>query len=112
VIALKEMHQGLDYRLYKIYIWGGLPLIVIQIMVSVLIFDATSLPSPQPFLVILGPLLLWITGIYLYWWWVFLFKGKRELAELSRVQRQEVPGIKSLRTWTHCTRPWRSTVEM
>jgi hypothetical protein len=94
-----KLHQGLDYRLYKIYIWGGLALVVVHILVSTLVFDAHGLPGPKAFLVIAGPMLLWIAGIYLYWWWVFLFKGNRELEELSQAQREGVPSIKALRTW-------------
>jgi hypothetical protein len=96
---LKQLHQGLDYRLYKIYVWGGIALIVVHIFVSTLMFDALSLPGPQVFLLLAGPLLLWFAGILLYWWWVFLFKGNRELEELSQAQGQEVPGIKALRSW-------------
>jgi hypothetical protein len=96
---MKQFHQGWDYRLYRIYVWGGLALIVVHIFVSTLIFDALSLPGPQAFLVIAGPLLLWFAGILLYWWWVFLFKGNRELEELSQTQGQRVPGIKSLKSW-------------
>ena len=94
---MKQLHQGLDYRLYKIYIWGGLALIVVQILVSVLVFDALSLPGSQVFLVLIGPMMLWFAGILLYWWWVFLFKGNRELEELG--QGQGIPGIKSLKSW-------------
>jgi hypothetical protein len=97
---MKQLHQGLDYRLYKIYIWGGLPLIVAQILVSTLVFDALSLPGPQAFLLIIGPLILWFAGIVLYWWWVFLFKGNGELEELSQAQGQGVPGIKALKSWS------------
>lgn len=96
---MKQLHQGLDYRLYKIYIWGGAALIVVQILVSTLVFDALSLPGPKASRVILGPMLLWLAGILLYWWWVFLFKGNRELEELSQAQGQGVPGIKALRSW-------------
>ena len=96
---MKQLHQGLDYRLYKIYVWGGLALVVIYIFVSTLIFDALSLPGPQVFLVLGGPMLLWFAGILLYWWWVFLFKGNRELKELSHAQGQGIPGIKALRSW-------------
>jgi hypothetical protein len=98
-IMMKRLHQGLDYRLYKIYVWGGLPLIAVQILVSTLVFDALSLRGPQAFLVLAGPLLLWLAGIFLYWWWVFLFKGNRDLAELSQAQGQGVPGIKALKSW-------------
>jgi hypothetical protein len=64
--VMEQLHQGLDYRLYKIYIWGGLPLLVIYIVVATLVFDALDLPGPQVFLVLAGPLLLWIAGIFLY----------------------------------------------
>jgi hypothetical protein len=97
---LKELHQGLDYRLYKIYTWGGLALIVAYIVISTLLFDALSLPGPQVFLLLAGPMLLWFAGILLYWWWVFLFKGNSELVELSQAQGQAVPAIKSLKSWS------------
>jgi len=95
-----RLHQGLDYKLYKIYIWGGLPLIVVHMLVSTLVFDILDLPGPQMVLVLLGPFLLWFAGILLYWWWVFLFKGSGELEELSRAQGQGVPGIKALKSWS------------
>ena len=96
---MKQLHQGLDYRLYKIYIWGGLALVVVHILVSTLVFDVLDLPNPRMFFVLLGPFLLWFAGILLYWWWVFLFKGNRELEELSQTQGQGVPGIKALKSW-------------
>ena len=96
---MKQLHQGWDYRLYKIYVWGGLALLVVYIFASTLVFDTLSLPGPQAFLLLAGPLLLYFAGILLYWWWVFLFKGNRELAELSQEQEQGVPGIKALKSW-------------
>jgi len=97
---MKQLHQGLDYRLYQIYIWGGLALIVVQILVSTLVFDVLALPGSQGFLVLISPFLLWFAGIILYWWWVFLFKGNGELEELGRAQGQGVPGIKALKSWS------------
>jgi hypothetical protein len=96
---MKRLHQGLDYTLYKIYVWGGLPVIVIQILVSVLVFDAMELPTPQPFLVIMGPTLLWLAGIFLYWWGVFIFKGRHEWEEWKETPSQGVPLIKALKSW-------------
>jgi hypothetical protein len=96
---MKLLHQGLDYKLYKIYIWGGASLIVVYIVASTLIFDALSLPGPKVFLVLGGPLMLWFAGIVLYWWWVFLFKSNKELEELAQVQEKGFPGIKSLKSW-------------
>jgi len=63
---MKQLHQGLDYRLYKIYIWGGAPLLVAHILVSTLVFEAHGLPGPQAFRVIAGPMWLWIASIHLF----------------------------------------------
>jgi len=35
----------------------------------------------------------------LYWWWVFLFKGNKELQELAQSPREGFPGIDSLKNW-------------
>jgi hypothetical protein len=96
---VKQLHEGLDYRLYKIYIWGGLALVVVHIVVSTLVFDTLSLPGPQVFLRMFLPPMLYFAGILLYWWWVFLFKGNRDLSELSQEQVQGVPAIKTLKSW-------------
>ncbi|MBN1137913.1 MAG: hypothetical protein JXM73_15090 [Anaerolineae bacterium] len=97
---MNGLHQGLDYKLYKIYVWGGLFLIVVHIVVSTLVFDALNLPGSRVFLLLAGPMLIWFAGILLYWWWVFLFKGNRELNELGRAQGQRVPGIQVLKSWS------------
>jgi len=96
---MKQLHEGLDYTLYKIYIVGGIASYVVWVFVSTLVFDALSLPGPLPFAMIIIPLMLWVAGILLYWWWVFLFKGSRELEELVEVQEKGIPGIKSLKSW-------------
>jgi hypothetical protein len=97
---MDELHQGLDYKLYKIYIWGGLPLIVVHILVSTLVFDILDRPGSHGFLVLMGPFLLWFAGILLYWWWVFLFKGNGELEALRQAQGPGIPGIQALRSWS------------
>ena len=95
---MKQLHEGLDYTLYKIYIVGGLAFYVVWVFISTLVFDVLSLSGPLPFFMIIVPLMLWIAGILLYWWWVFLFKG-RELEELVEMREKEFPGIKSLKSW-------------
>lgn len=95
----KRLHEGLDYRLYQIYVWGGLALVVVYLVVSLLVLDTLSLPGRQMFLRLFLPVALYLAGILLYWWWVFLFKGNRELAELSREREQQVPGIQALKSW-------------
>ena len=96
---MKQLHEGLDYKLYQIYIWGGLPLIVIYIVVAVLVFDTPGVPGSRGFLVTIGPMVIWFAGILLYWWWVFLFKGNKELKELAQAQDEGVPSISSLKSW-------------
>ncbi len=95
---MKQLHSGWDYTLYKVYIWGGLPLLVIYIVVVALTLDMHNLLSTAG-LFITVPLMLWVTGILLYWWWVFLFKGNKELEELARSPGEGLPGIKSLKNW-------------
>jgi hypothetical protein len=96
---VKQLHQGWDYRLYKVYIWGGLALVVGFIVVSTLVLDGLNLPGPQRVLLLFGPIVLWFGGVLLYWWWVFLFKGNRDLEALSQAQEPGVPGIKALKSW-------------
>jgi hypothetical protein len=99
-VNLKHLHEGWDYRLYKIYIWGGLPLLVIYIVTASLILDRRNQfdTAIGPWIII--PLVSWVSGIMLYWWWVFLFKGSTDLEELGQAQRQGVPDIKSLKSWS------------
>jgi len=96
---MKRLHEGLDYKLYKIYIWGGLPLLVIYFFVAGLILESRNQlgPAGGPFIII--PLMLRFGGILLYWWWVFLFKGNKELEELAQSSGGDFPGIKSLKNW-------------
>lgn len=96
---MNQLHEGLDYTLYKIYIWGGLALVVAFIVVSVLVFDVPSLPDPWSFLTLFCPIVLYVGGILLYWWWVLLFKGNKELEALRDVPREGVSEIKALQSW-------------
>jgi len=96
---LKQLHEGLDYTLYKIYVWGGLPLLVIYIVVTALILESRNQLGPAGGPLIFIPLMLWLGGILLYWWWVFLFKGNKELRELAQSPRGGFPGIDSLKNW-------------
>ena len=96
---MKVSHEGLDYKLYKIYTWGGLAVLVIYIFIAGLILDSRDQlgTAGGPYIVI--PLIIWFSGIMLYWWWVFLFKSKKELKALTETPKSDFPGIKSLKTW-------------
>jgi hypothetical protein len=97
---MRRLHEGLDYKLYQIYIWGGLFLVAANILVRALTVEEADLATKRMFLVLLGPFLIWFAGVLLYWWWVFLFKGNRDLRRLSQAQHQGVPGIKALKSWS------------
>ena len=95
-----KIHQGLDYKLYKVYIWGGLPILVIYLIIAIIVFEAPNLPGPQTFLTLFLPIMIWIAGIFLYWWWVFLFKDRLELEGVEQDQQRGIPGIGSLKNWS------------
>lgn len=94
-----QNQTDLDQKLYKIYVWGGLPLVVIYIVIAVLVFDTPGVPGSIGFLVTVGPMLIWFAGILLYWWWVFLFKGNKELEKLALAKDEGIPSIGSLKSW-------------
>jgi len=97
---MKQINEGLDYTLYKIYIVCGIIFYVVWVFVQTLVFDALNLPGSLSFLVLGVPLMLWFAGVLLYWWWVFLFKENRELEEQIGVQKKRIPSIKSLKSWS------------
>jgi hypothetical protein len=96
---MKQLHQGLDYRLYRIYIWGGLALLVAYLIFTVLRMEISTWQDQQLFLRLLAPIMVYVAGILLYWWWVFLFKGNRDLANLREAQEKGIPAINALRSW-------------
>jgi hypothetical protein len=98
---MKRLHEGLDYSLYQIYIWGGLASVVAYLVVTTLRMEARTLTSQYQgvFPRLLAPVMIYVAGILLYWWWVFLFKGNRDLANLGESQEEGVPAIKALRSW-------------
>ena len=91
-----NLHQGWDYKLYKFYICGGLPILVIYFIIAVVVFKAPNLPGPQVFLTLFVPMMNWIAGIFLFWWWVFLFKDRLDLEGVEPAQQGCIPGIGSL----------------
>jgi hypothetical protein len=53
---MNQLHEGQDYKLYKIYVWGGLAAIVIYILVAVMVFDLPGTPGSSGFLVTITPM--------------------------------------------------------
>jgi hypothetical protein len=95
----KQTQEGWDYTVYKIYIWGGLSFVVVYTVVMALRLEQRGQLGSQGLRYILVPMMLWFAGVLLYWWWVFLFKGNKELEALAQSPGGDVPGIKSLKSW-------------
>jgi hypothetical protein len=50
--------------------------------------------------IVSAPVTLWVLGILAYWWWVFLFKGNKELKESIRKRPEGIPEISALKSWS------------
>jgi hypothetical protein len=95
---MTRLHEGLDYLIYKIYIWGGLAGIVIFSLVMGFI----GLPQTgnRALIILSLPVTVYILGILAYWWWVFLLKGSRDLKRSLENPPDKLPEISKLRNWT------------
>jgi hypothetical protein len=91
-----RLHDGLDYLIYKIYVWGGLAAIVIFSLVMSL--AGLLPPTGNRALIILSlPVTIYFLGILAYWWWVFLFKGIRDLKKTLENPPEQPPGVRDLK---------------
>jgi hypothetical protein len=96
---MNRLHEGLDYRIYKVYVFGGF--IAIFIYALIMGFTGKIPNTGNEGLVILGfPVTIWVTGILAYWWMVFLFKKDNDLEELLKNPPDIVPEVRSLKSWT------------
>ena len=80
---MKRLHEGWDYSVYNVYIWGGLAALVAYLVVTILRMEELSLTNQYRVMFprLLLPVMIYISGILLYWWWVFLFEG--DMRDLS-----------------------------
>jgi hypothetical protein len=92
-----RLHEGWDYLLYKIYVWGGFAAVVIYSLVVGLVFEKDR---PFDIKTYAGPVTLYFLGIVWYWWWVFLFKGNRELKQLVQEPPEGMPKLSALKSWS------------
>jgi hypothetical protein len=93
---MTRLHEGWDYALYKVYVWGGLAALVAYILVSALVFHTDTQPGVKTYA---APITLYLFGIVSYWWWVFLLKGNRELKALVRERPESHPDLGALKSW-------------
>jgi hypothetical protein len=99
---MTRLHEGLDYLLYRIYIWGGIAAMVVYFGLVIYLdaLEVIDVPDTTLLAIIMGPVTLWILGILAYWWWVFLFKGNKELKESVRKRPESTPEISALKSWS------------
>ncbi|MEN8154413.1 MAG: hypothetical protein ABFR75_10365 [Acidobacteriota bacterium] len=91
---MNRLHEGIDYLLYRIYVWGGFTAIVIYSTIVSLNLEKEPV---EKILSSVGiPITLWVLGILVYWWWVFLFKGRRDPDR----QSVDISRIGNLKSWT------------
>jgi hypothetical protein len=98
---MNRLHEGLDYLLYRIYIWGGIAALVAYIALVLTLDVRGFIDAPDTALlaIVSAPITPWILGILAYWWWVFLFKGDKELKESIRKRPESTPEIRALKSW-------------
>lgn len=95
---MRRLHEGLDYLIYKVYVFGGFA--AIFIFAIIMAFTGKIPETGNQGLVILGwPVTIWVLGILMYWWVVFLFKGEKELKESLKHPPDTTPEISALKNW-------------
>jgi hypothetical protein len=102
---MTRLHEGLDYLLYRIYVFGGFALLVVYfgLLAYLEAREVIRLPrtgGPELFTPFVAPVNVWVLGILAYWWWVFLFKGSRERREALRDRPKDVPPLSALKNWS------------
>jgi hypothetical protein len=101
---MTRLHEGLDYLLYRIYIWGGIVAMAIYFALVTYLDALEFIDVPRTGTKGLGiysaPVTPWVLGILAYWWWVFLFKGNKELKESIRKRPESTPEISALKSWS------------
>jgi hypothetical protein len=91
-----RLHEGWDYTVYKIYVFGGIAaLIGIPIALALVLQD--SFPAETFLNTLMAFLTTWVGGILAYWWWVFLFKEARALRLEAASAADTVPPIRALK---------------
>ncbi len=94
-----NLQEGRDYQYYKIYIWGGFATIIVYIFVVGLL---DLIENFRTLMIIINiPITLWLLGVLAYWWWVFLFKSRRnEPDDPYEIQQKKRGKLSSLKSWS------------
>lgn len=95
---MTPLHEGKDYLFYRIYVWGGLAAIVIFSLVMAFM-DLLPQTGNRALIILSQPVTIYILGILAYWWWVFLYKGSRDLKRSVGNPPDQHPEIKALKSW-------------
>ncbi len=89
---------GWDSILYRVYIIGGLAVVVAVCLVVGLVTPPGEVEARLPLM--FGVVTLWFMGILAYWWAQFLFLGYTEPERWVKEDEDETPDIKALRSWS------------
>jgi hypothetical protein len=101
--TMNRLHEGLDYLLYRIYIWGGIAALVVYFALVIYFFgvlEFIDVSDMAMLAIVSAPVTLWVLGILAYWWWVFLFKGNKELKDSIHKRPESTPEISALKSWS------------
>jgi len=89
---------GWDSILYRVYIIGGILVIVAIALVVGFLDPAGKGPFWIPLM--LGPVTLWMVGILGYWWVKLLFGGYTEPERWVEEEGDDTPAVKALSSWS------------
>ena len=93
-----RLHEGRDYFIYRVYVWGGLAALFIYSVVMA--FSDIPRTGKALHFIFSLPVTVWILGILAYWWWVFLFKGRiRPGGDFSNDPPARAPETSDLKNW-------------
>jgi hypothetical protein len=89
---------GWDSLFYRVYIIGGLAVVVAVCLAVGLLSPAAEVEARLP--LIFGTVTLWFMGILAYWWVQLLFLGYAEPERWVKEDEEETPDIKALKSWS------------
>jgi hypothetical protein len=89
---------GWDSLFYRVYIIGGLVVVVAVCLIVGLLSPPAEVEARLP--LIFGTVTVWFIGILAYWWVQLLFLGYTEPERWVKEDEDETPDIKALKSWS------------
>lgn len=92
-----RLSEGRDYLFYRVYVWGGLAALVVYSLVMA--FSDIPRTGKALHFIFSLPVTVWVLGILVYWWWVFVFKGRIRPGKAITGRTSRAPEISELKNW-------------